>query len=204
MNNPLLTVYQRRKIRQLLRDTTDARLYQRLLALLEVDRGKPVSEVARLLNVSAQTIYNWIGRYSDQGDMAALADQYGVGRPTVWTEERSELLETLMQTSPQNWGYFAVDWTVPLLQEQIVHSTGQHFSEDTIRRELHRLGYVWKRGRYTLLPDPELEKKTADSPKSPAFAASKRSFGRRRNRPVALPASQGQLVQKGASSPSAD
>jgi transposase len=175
-----------------------------VLAVLEVAEGKSVCEVARLLDVSAQSIYNWIGRYCQQGNVVALANNYGVGRPSVWTEERSGLLETLMQSSPQTWGYFAVDWTVPLLQEQIVHSTGQQFAEDTIRRELHRLGYVWKRGRYTLLPDPELEKKTANSPKSPAFAASKRSVGGRRNRLVAVPTSPGGLVQKGRSSASED
>jgi Winged helix-turn helix len=56
-------------------------------------------------------------------------------------------------------GYFAVNWTVPLLQEQLEHGTGERLSDDTIRRELRRMGYAWKRSRYVLDPDPEEEKK---------------------------------------------
>jgi hypothetical protein len=47
-----LTASQRRKIRAGLRETHDVRLYRRLLAVLEFDRGTPVSAVAELLGVS--------------------------------------------------------------------------------------------------------------------------------------------------------
>lgn len=79
------------------------------------------------------------------------------------------LLRTLMQTSPDRLGYFAVNWTVPLLQEQIDHTTGLRLSEDTIRRELDRQHYVWKRYRYVLDPDPDLEKKTFFEAAPPHF-----------------------------------
>jgi|RhiMetdeSRZDD1v2_1073273.scaffolds.fasta_scaffold1181932_1 transposase len=188
-----LTPYERRKLRQQLHRTSDARLYQRLLAVLEIDQGRPVNEVAHLLNVSGQSVYNWVDRFCQQRQIADLVDQYGIGRPTLWTEERAAGLRALLESSPDQWGYFANDWTVPLLQEQLLRCTGQAFAEDTVRRELDRLGYVWKRGRYLLAPDPELEKKTADSQKSPGFAAPERAPGRGRNRPVAVPAVAGRL-----------
>jgi transposase len=189
-----LTTYQRRKFRKLLQSTTDARLYRRLLAILEVDQGRSVTDLAHLLNVSVQCIYNWIDRFQNQGSETALEDQYGIGRPSCWTEERVVLLQSLLASSPSHWGYFANEWTVPLLQEQLRHSIGQTFAEDTIRRQLHRLGYVWKRGRYRLAADPELEKKTSDSQENPPFAVSERAAGRRRNGPVAVPTAAGRLV----------
>jgi hypothetical protein len=64
-------------------------------------------------------------------------------------------------------GYDAVNWTVPLLQEHLRTCAGRWLSDDTIRRELDRLGYTWKRFRYVLPPDPEREKKT----RHPAAAA---------------------------------
>lgn len=195
-----LTPYERRKLRQQLHRTSDARLYQRLLAVLEVDQGRPVKEVARLLNVSGQSIYNWIDRFCQERQIADLVDQYGSGRPTLWTEERVAVLRALLGSSPDQWGYFANDWTVPLLQEQVLRGTGQAFAEDTVRRELHRLGYVWKRGRYLLAPDPELEKKTPDSPQSPGSPAAERLAGRRRDRPAAVSAAAGRL---GAAGPAA-
>lgn len=192
-----LTPYERRKLRQQLRRTSDARLYQRLLAILEVDQGGPVKDVARLLNVSGQSVYNWVVRFCQQRQTADLVDQYGIGRPTLWTEERVAVLRALLESSPDQWGYFANDWTVPLLQEQVLRCTGQAFAEDTVRRELHRLGYVWKRGRYLLAPDPELEKKTTDSQKGPGAAAPERLAGRRRDRPAVVPAAAGRLGAAG-------
>jgi transposase len=194
MSNLGLTAYQRRKFRRLLHDTDDARLHRRLMVILEVDQGRPVSELAHLLNVSTQSIYNWIDRFLHQGGESALVDRYGIGRPTLWTEEHVTRLRTLLESSPDRWGYFANDWTVPLLQEQLLHWSGQAFSEDTVRRELHRLGYVWKRGRYRLAPDPELEKKTTDPQADPQIAAPQRAPGRRRDRPAAVPALAGRLV----------
>jgi transposase len=195
-----LTPSERRKLRQQLHRTADARLYRRLLAVLEVDQGKLVNEVARSLQVSGQSVYNWIGRFCQQRQPATLADQERSGRPTLWTEERLALLRLLLASSPEQWGYFANDWTVPLLREELRQGTGQNLAEDTIRRELHRLGYVWKRGRYQLAPDPELEKKTADSQKSAAHAAPERAAGRRRDRPAAVAAAAGRLVAAGPAS----
>jgi transposase len=200
MSKPDLAPYERRKLRRHLHQTSDASLYQRLLAVLEVDQGRPVNEVARLLNVSGQSVHNWVDRFRQQRQIAGLIDQYGIGRPTLWTQERVAMLRALLGSSPDQWGYFANDWTVPLLQEQLLHCTGQAFAEDTVRRELHRLGYVWKRGRYLLAPDPELEKKTADSHTSPESAAPERITGRRRDRPAAVPAAAGRVGTAGPAS----
>jgi transposase len=204
MSKLSLTSYERRKLRQQLHDTNDARLYRRLLAVLQIDQGTPVSEVARLLQVSSQSIYNWIDRFGQGRQAALLADQERSGRPTLWTEERVAWLRALLASSPDRWGYFANDWTIPLLQEQLRYCTGPALAEDTVRRELHRLGYVWKRGRYLLDPDPELEKKTADSQKSPEFAAPERAAGRRRDRPAAVSAAAGRLGPAGPASGSPD
>jgi uncharacterized SAM-binding protein YcdF (DUF218 family) len=52
-----------------------------------------------------------------------------------------------------------------------VHVSGRAFSDDTLRRELHRLRYTWKRSRYTLDPDPEFGgKKEAHPVEDPAIA----------------------------------
>ena len=45
------------------------------------------------------------------------------------------------------------------------------FYDDTLRRELQRLRYTWKRSRYTLDPDPEFGgKKEAHPAATPAIA----------------------------------
>jgi len=156
-----LTSSQRRKLRTQLRRTPDASHYRRLLAVLELDRGKSVAEVADLLRVTRQSVYNWVSSFAACPTPAGLEDRYGVGRPSAWTSELQALLLTSLQQRPDAWGYAAVNWTVALLQEHLYCHGGCWLSDDTIRRELDRLDYVWKRFRYVLPPDPEREKKRA-------------------------------------------
>jgi transposase len=193
-----LTTWQRRRLQRQLLQTRDARVYRRTLAILEIAQGKRLAQVAHTLGVSRRMVYYWVEDYTQRHDPADLRLEDRPGRPTLWTEESRALVQELLTGSPTARGYYAVNWTVPLLQEELRQGTGTCFSDDTIRRELRRLGYVWKRPRYVLEPDPELRKKTADSPADPGLAAPERPVGRRRDRPAAVPPAAGQLVVAGA------
>lgn len=158
----IVTPEEQERLEAQLKTTTDARVYRRTLAILEVARGHSVAEVAKTLRVSRQSVYHWIAAYSQQPDPQTLQDHERSGRPGVWTEERMGLLVALLSTTPDRLGYFAMNWTVPLLLEQMEHRTGQRIGDHTLRRELKRQGYRWKRPRYVLAPDPDREKKTLD------------------------------------------
>lgn len=173
-----LTAQQRKRLELTLHRTCDARVYRRALAILEVSRGLPVEDVARMLGVSRQSVYNWLAQYDSAECPASLVDQPRSGRPRLWTEQRQAWLNDLMRLRPDVRGYFANAWTVPLLQEELWHCTGREVSQDTIRRGLYGLGYVWKRSRYVLLPDPEQEKKTPNSPENQPVAVAERVVGR--------------------------
>jgi transposase len=177
MDSLILTAWQRRRLERQMKTTLDARLYRRTLAVLEVDRGKPIAEVAGTLRVTPRSVYYWIATYAQDHDPSALREGGRSGRPSLWAPQAKDLLDELLGQSPQDLGYAAVEWTVPLLQEHLRQCLGLHLSDDTIRRELQRRRYVWKRSRYVLDPDPELEKKTTDSLSYPAIAASNRSAG---------------------------
>jgi transposase len=100
-----------------------------------------------------------------------LADHRGGNRPSLWTEELQAVLRSSLGQRPDHFGYQAVEWTVALLEDHLARWAGEHPSASSIRRQLHTLGYIWKRPRYVLDPDPEREKKTVDSPRDPAVAA---------------------------------
>jgi transposase len=167
MTSLKLTRWQRLRLERQLKETQDARVYQRTLAILEYNHGRRIAHIAAMLQVTRQSVYNWIDAYAQAQFPKVLLDEERSGRPSLWTEDLRALLQTLFEQSPDERGYFAVNWTVPLLQEELEHCTGQSLSDDTIRRELDRLGYVWKRSRYVLDPDPEREKKTTDSAAGP-------------------------------------
>ena len=196
-----LTTWQRHRLRRQLRQTLDARLLRRTLAVLEFDQGRPAADVARMLGVTRQSVYNWVGAYTEGHDPEALRDEVGRGRHTLLDEDDERLLQSLLALSPQEFGCPHVSWTVPLLQEFLKVALGRQVSDDTLRRALHRLDYASKRPRHDLEPDPEREKKTAHPPAGPGPAAAQRRAGPGRDRPAAVPAAARRLVQARRSRP---
>jgi transposase len=144
--------------------------------------------------MTRQSVYNWVEDYLRDHDPAALADAPRMGCPGFWTGESRRLLWYLLDHSPEEFGYPDANWTLRLFREQLDDGLGHEPSEDTVRRELHRLGYVWKRPRYVLEPDPEREKKTSDPPADPGPAGPLRRPGRGRDGVAAVPAPAGRLV----------
>jgi transposase len=151
---------QRRQVSARLRATDDASYGRRLLAILALDEGESVSEVAERLGVTRQTVYNWVRAFEAGGGATALEDRYGGGRPSVWSGELEALLLAALRQRPDQLGYPGPNWTIRLLQDYLERGSGRRLSDDTIRRQMRRLDYLWKRSRYVLPPDPEREKKT--------------------------------------------
>jgi|SRR5581483_1338245 len=163
MERPRLTAAQRRQLHMLLKTTKDVRQFRRALAILEVDQGRPVVELAALLGVSRVSIHNWLAAYHQSPSPERLRDRPRSGRPPLRTELVRATLTDALQRGPERFGYVATEWTLPLLQDHLERLTDRRLSHDTIRRELHQMGYVWKRPRYALLPDPAQEKKAPTS-----------------------------------------
>lgn len=145
-------------LRNRMQTTIDARECRRCSALLRVDEGQTVSAVAREFGVSRQTLHNWRSKFQADRQMD-LRDRYRSGRPTVWDDGRVRTLKQLLAESPRQHGFYAVGWTAELLQTRLEQLLEWQVSEDSLRRKLHELDYVWKRYRYRLKPDPNREKK---------------------------------------------
>jgi transposase len=195
MNQLHLTSRQRHLLQRQLIQTRDVGVYRRTLAILESDRGRSVADIARMLGVSRQSIYNWLETFQYSKQPSALEEQGGRGRHRRLDEDDEHLLIALLALSPQDLDYPNTSWTIPLLQEVFEICTDQCLSDDTLRRALHRLDYAWKRPRYRLEPDPEREKKTTHSPANPGSACSQRRAGPGRNRFAALSTASRRLVE---------
>jgi transposase len=133
------------------------------MAVLQVLGGASPQQVARLMGVSRGSVYGWLRRLSQQGEAEALADRERSGRPPLLSTRELKHLRWLLSHSPQEFGFFCTEWTVAVLRTQLQREGGPQVSEDTLRTALHQLGYVWKRPRYSLEPDPEREKKARAS-----------------------------------------
>ena len=158
-------------VRRAIRQTRDARLARRLMAVLQVLDGAAPQQVARLMGVSPRSVYGWVKRLSQEGHAQALADRPRSGRPPLLSARELKHLRWLLSHSPQQFGFLCTEWTVAVLRAQLQREGGPQVSEDTLRAALHQLGYVWKRPRYTLAPDPEREKKACASLAHPLLDA---------------------------------
>ena len=154
-----LTAKQRFRLRETRDSTDDADILRRTLALLQLDQGASVAAIAAQLGVTRQSIYNWLDRYLRTPTPQALRDPRGHAHVTAWDEDLLAVLLSALQRPPGHWGYRDQEWTVPLLRQHLARWDGRRWSETTLRRQLHRSGYVWKRPRYVLQPDPRRARK---------------------------------------------
>jgi hypothetical protein len=94
-----LTAAQRRSLERELARARDAALFRRILALLELDAGYPVSEVAQRLRVDRRSVQRWIARYRSQPNLEALRHQPSQGRPRRWDPALEARLELALSSA---------------------------------------------------------------------------------------------------------
>src|SRR4051795_11976561 len=104
MSRLKLTHWQRRRLHQQLKSTSDARVYRRTLAVLELDRGRSAADVAAMLGVTRQSVYNWAAAYAGDPVPRTLGDEDRSGRPRLLAGGGDAALRTLLGRSPQDLG----------------------------------------------------------------------------------------------------
>jgi len=154
MNGTSLTLSagQQALLRQEMKRNSNVHVYRRAAALLAIHEGTPVAQVALLLGVTRQSIYNWIATYGGAGEQLDLTDGKRSGRPSRWNEKMQAALQAALQQTPAHFGYAARQWTVALLQGHLAVYSDRGISAETLRRRLQAAGYTWRRDRYVLKP----------------------------------------------------
>src|SRR5262252_1267467 len=131
-----------------LQGVTDARLFQRVQAVLWVAQGASVSEVTELTGISGQTIYNWLQRYLACHQVAALADAPRSGRPVAAPHITATQILQALRCNPLRLGYRTTVWSVTLLAAHLSHQYDGPISPHTLRRRMKAIGLRCKRPRY--------------------------------------------------------
>jgi len=144
---------QRLLLEQIISDSQDARHVRRAYALLWLDDGYLIEEIAQHLSVSRQTVYNWADRflYRQQVDfLSRLADAPRCGRPCVAKGIIDPLIEKVLDTDPRQLGYRSTVWTAALLAVYLRDEHRIAVSSDSVSRAIARLQVRWKRPRHQL------------------------------------------------------
>ncbi|HLH52589.1 MAG TPA: helix-turn-helix domain-containing protein [Verrucomicrobiae bacterium] len=135
-------------LRSELKQAANTQAFRRAAALLAIHEGHTTSEIAKLLGVTRQTIYNWVGTYGQADSERGLADARRTGRPSLWTEQADRLLRRTLEAQPDEPGLIEEKRSTPVLQRVLMAQLGQAISEETIRRRLKHLGYAWSGSGY--------------------------------------------------------
>jgi transposase len=138
-----------RELKQVARRGEPSYVRVKALALLNLNAGRSVTEVARLLWVSRESVYSWRRRYR-AGGVSGLAVAAGRGR-----RGQADLkeIEHYLRQSPRQFGLSQTRWSLQGLARVVPSLRG--FSAYGVQKALRRAGYRYKRGQPHLhSPDP--------------------------------------------------
>jgi transposase len=153
---------QRAELETAQRQSRNVRHWKRHQAVLLRGDGMPVMIVAQTLGCSRASVTNWTSAWRAHG-LAGVHEGVHLGAVRRLDATGEQRLVELVQSDPQAAGYASTGWTVALLQTELGKG-GWRASGRTIRRALHRLGWVWKRPRFVLgRPDPDYAAKKGRS-----------------------------------------
>jgi transposase len=142
------TQYDISRLTKALKRVTDARLFQRVQAVLWVAQGDTISEVAELMSVRGQTVYNWLQRYLACHQVAALADAPRSGRPVTAPQITATHILQSLRCNPLRLGYRTTVWSVKLLAAHLSRHYDCPITPHTLRRRMKAMGLRCKRPRY--------------------------------------------------------
>ena len=93
-----------------------AKTYKRAFALLELDRGRTFTDVAKTVVVVIQTVSTWAKKYKESG-LEFLTDKPRPGRPSVIDGlQRAQVTALACSEPPEGYGR----WSLRLLADKAV------------------------------------------------------------------------------------
>jgi len=93
-----------------------ARKFKRVLAILELDRGRTFTTVAQTVGATLQSVSSWAQKYRESG-LVGLDDKPIPGRPiTISGEERAKITALACSDAPEGHS----QWSLRLLAEKAV------------------------------------------------------------------------------------
>ena len=123
------------------------RLIKRIHALLYVAEGKSVPEVAEILNLSEQSVRNYVRVFILKG-LESLVYKRPPGRPPKLTKTQRKELAELIDAGPEQAGYDCGCWDTSLIQDLIQNRFGVAYTPHYIAQLLSHLGFSYQRARF--------------------------------------------------------
>ena len=133
-----------------LRFSTDsADVFRNCLIVLMSHSQETIASIAQRLGCGTDTVVR-VRKLYRKGGAQALRPIKPPGRPGRATPQFVRQMKQVVQSNPMTLGYGFSTWSVARLAEHLAKTTGIRFSEDQLRRLLHREGFSVQRPKHTL------------------------------------------------------
>ncbi len=114
-------------------------------------KGRKPSEIAEIMDMSLQGIYNVLNRYKTSGVEGLILGKAKGRERKLTAEQESELYEVISEKLPKDVGLEPFcNWTAPLACKYVKNLFGVEFSERGMRNVFYRLKLSYTRPTYTL------------------------------------------------------
>ena len=152
---------ERKALLRAYRSGTDVRVARRAHVVLLRAEGRTWKEIRQILFCSYDFISNTLKAFAAGGVAAIVSPGDTAEIPTQHVPAWLLLvLHWLTNFTPRDFGYFRTRWSCETLAHLLACERELRFSPETIRRGLHRMGFVWRRPRPVVGPtDPEYAEK---------------------------------------------
>jgi transposase len=123
------------------------RLMRRISVLLAVVRGEAIATIAKMWDISRQTVYNWIVAFVAKGT-DSLRYRKSSGRPPKLTPKQRGRLKEVVIAGPQAAGFQTACWTTVLIQQVIYQEFGVLYSRQYVGDLLHNLSFSYQKAKF--------------------------------------------------------
>jgi len=120
----------------------ESRQSKRALALLLLDEGESVEDVAEQLFVSRQVIYKWVSWFKQRSSLPPadrLLDSLRSGCPATAKGIIVPLIDEVIDDDPRNYGYNTTAWTAELLRQYLSKHHQQEVSGQLVITQIFAL-----------------------------------------------------------------
>jgi transposase len=139
-------------LRQVLAEVDDADASKRLMAAItykEID-GLTQTDAAELYGFSSSWASKWFSRLerlADEPFEQVVYDKPREGRPSKLSKKDHEQFVEALHESPQELGYDAPAWSVPLARHYLSEEFGVKYCDRHVQRLISEAGLSWKIAR---------------------------------------------------------
>lgn len=132
--------YDATALRALAKRTKDGPQARRLIALAAIYDGATRSEAAKIGGVGLQVIRDWVLRFNAHGP-DGLIDRKAPGQPPLLKDGHRAALARLIEAGPTPAIHGVVRWRIVDLCQWVFEEFRLRVSEQTMSRELRKMGY---------------------------------------------------------------